>query len=56
MEGVHACAAPSLLLSAPGEWDAGRSGEGMQSGGGIDRLCCWGGGVQRDEEVPGCDP
>jgi hypothetical protein len=48
----------------------GRRGEGVRSGGGVDRLCCWettlllpppprlggGVGVQRAEEVPGCDP
>ncbi len=46
----------------------GRRGEGVRSGGGVDRLCCWmttlllppppplEGGLQHAEEVPGYDP
>jgi hypothetical protein len=65
--GVRACTTPSLPLSTPGEGEAGRRGEGVRSGGGVDRLSCWvltllfpppprvGGRGAAAEEVPGCD-
>jgi hypothetical protein len=38
---MRACTIPSLPLSTPGEGETGRRGEGVRSGGGVDRLSCW---------------